>query len=74
MALERMTTRVRSQQQDMNALIAELREALRLKTRLINLEQELEVARRIEQVMREAVGRRASERGPFRIRVEIESR
>ncbi len=49
MALERMTARVRSQQEDMNALIAELREALALKTRLISLEQELEVARQMQQ-------------------------
>jgi phosphoserine phosphatase RsbU/P len=48
-ALERMTARVRSQQEDMNALIAELREALALKTRLISLEQELEVARQMQQ-------------------------
>ncbi|MEM7442336.1 MAG: PP2C family protein-serine/threonine phosphatase [Pseudomonadota bacterium] len=48
-ALERMTTRVRTQQQAMNELIAELREALQMKTRLISLEQELEVARRMQQ-------------------------
>jgi len=47
-ALERMTARVRTQQQDMNKLIAELREALRAKTRLISLEQELEVARQMQ--------------------------
>lgn len=48
-ALERMTARVRSQQRAMNDLIAELREALEMKTRLISLEQELEVARHMQE-------------------------
>lgn len=48
-ALERMTARVRSQQQALSELIDELREALEMKTRLISLEQELDIARQMQQ-------------------------
>lgn len=48
-ALERMTARVRSQQQALTQLVAELREALAIKTRLIGLEQELDIARQMQQ-------------------------
>jgi sigma-B regulation protein RsbU (phosphoserine phosphatase) len=48
-ALERMTARVRSQQQALTELVAELREALAIKTRLIGLEQELDIARQMQQ-------------------------
>lgn len=48
-ALERMTTRVRDQQTRLTDLVAELREALQAKTRLIALEQELDIARGMQQ-------------------------
>lgn len=48
-ALERMTARVKSQQQALSELIDELREALEMKTRLISLEQELDIARQMQQ-------------------------
>lgn len=48
-ALERMTTRVREQQTRLTDLVAELREALAAKTRLIALEQELDIARGMQQ-------------------------
>ncbi len=48
-ALERMTTRVRDQQARLTDLVAELREALEAKTRLIALEQELDIARTMQQ-------------------------
>jgi phosphoserine phosphatase RsbU/P len=48
-ALERMTARVRSQQRALSELIDELREALEMKTRLISLEQELDIARQMQQ-------------------------
>ncbi|SMF81239.1 sigma-B regulation protein RsbU (phosphoserine phosphatase) [Tistlia consotensis] len=48
-ALERMTTRVREQQARLTDLVAELREALAAKTKLIALEQELDIARSMQQ-------------------------
>ena len=44
-----MTARVKSQQQALSELIDELREALEMKTRLISLEQELDIARQMQQ-------------------------
>lgn len=48
-ALERMTQRIRDQQTRLSDLVAELREALAAKTRLIALEQELDIARTMQQ-------------------------
>lgn len=48
-ALERMTGRVREQQARLSDLVVELREALDAKTRLITLEQELDIARGMQQ-------------------------
>lgn len=48
-ALERMTGRVREQQDRLSDLVARLREALAAKTRLISLEQELDIARGMQQ-------------------------
>ncbi len=48
-ALERMTARGRIQQRALSELIDELREALEMKTRLISLEQELDIARQMQQ-------------------------
>ncbi len=48
-ALERMTTRVQDQQARLTDLVAELREALQAKNRLIALEQELDIARGMQQ-------------------------
>lgn len=48
-ALERMTERVRDQQDRLADLVAELREALAAKMRLVSLEQELDIARGMQQ-------------------------
>ena len=47
-ALSRMTTRVSNQQTELNKLVRELREALELKTQLISLQRELDIARRLQ--------------------------
>ena len=47
-ALARMTARVSTQQTELNHMVKELRDALQVKTQLISLQQELDVARRLQ--------------------------
>lgn len=50
-AFRKMSVRVRQQQQHLEELIAELREALKMKTAFVQLQQELDIARQIQKSM-----------------------
>ncbi|MFA7430892.1 MAG: SpoIIE family protein phosphatase [Rhodospirillaceae bacterium] len=50
-AFSKMSVRVRQQQQHLEELIGELREALKMKTAFVQLQQELDIARQIQKSM-----------------------